>query len=508
MAAPGLLSDELRAVAAAYPTRVALRVVDGDALTFAEWDRASNAAARALVASGVGPGDRVVLLLTNEAAVDYQVAYFGVLKAGAVAVPVNPRYARREIEHILANSGAGVVVSAGEQLPRATSLVSQSVAVVSADELGAGDRAPIQVDRRPDDLADILYTSGTTGLPKGVAATHRSALTQLASPVDREAVLLHAIPLTTFVGTHGAMVMGLRMGLSGLVLPSFSASRFAELVEQARPRWMLIVPAHALLLLESGALRGRDTSAVRVILYGSAPMPPQAVEELAGAFPRAALIGGYGLTEAGSSVVSMPPGEAVRRLGSVGRPIDPAGLRVVDDGGDARPAGEVGEVVIAVAPGQRFYFNDPEATASTWRDGWVHSGDLGYLDADGFLYLVDRKKDMIVRGGYNVYSIEVEGALYEHPDILEAAVVGIPHDVLGQDVAAVVRLRPGAELSLDAVRLFLADRLADYKLPRRLEAWTDPLPRSGMGKVDKRALLAAITQPVAEAGGTTGTGRS
>jgi acyl-CoA synthetase (AMP-forming)/AMP-acid ligase II len=227
-------------------------------------------------------------------------------------------------------------------------------------------------------------------------------------------------------------------------------------------------------------------------MFGSAPTPPHALPALAEAFPRAALVNGYGLTEGGGSTCTMPPGELLRRPGSVGKPVAGASVRVVDESGDERSQGEVGEVTIRLAAGERSYWNDPEASARTWRDGWVHTGDLGYFDEDGYLYLVDRKKDMINRGGYNVYSIEVESALYEHPDVVEAAVVGVPHDVLGQDVCAVVRVRGGAPLELDTVRAFLADRLADYKLPRRLVVRDAPLPRSGMHKVDKKALLAEV----------------
>lgn len=500
--ARGLLSGELVSMAARFPDRVALEALSSEgssaAMTFGQWDAWSNSGARALVAAGVGPGDRVALVVGNEAAITYQVAYFAALKAGAVAVPVNPRYARRELAHVFADSGARAVVASGSHAGTARALVAGTGAVVLDDSEWAaaigGDPGPFQVPRRPEDLADILYTSGTTGLPKGVAATHESGLSSLAKLLERGGRMLHCIPLATFVGTHGAMVLCLRMGLTGLVPATFEASRFAGLIEERRPDWLLMVPAHVLLLLESGALVGRDTTSVRVVLYGSAPMPPHAVGALADALPRAALISGYGLTEGGTSVVSMPPGEAVKRPGSPGRPLDPSALRILaDDGGPVAP-GEVGEVRIRVPQGQRSYFNDPEATAATWQDGWVRTGDLGYLDEDGFLYLVDRKKDMIVRGGYNVYSIEVEGALYEHEDVLEVAVVGVPHAILGQDIAAVVRLRPGSTFDLDQARAFLAERLADYKRPRHLVVRDAPLPRSSMGKVDKWALLAEITQ--------------
>jgi acyl-CoA synthetase (AMP-forming)/AMP-acid ligase II len=198
---------------------------------------------------------------------------------------------------------------------------------------------------------------------------------------------------------------------------------------------------------------------------------------------------GYGLTEGGTSVVTMPPGEALRRPGSVGRPVEDDVVRVLDERGEVVAAGTIGEVAIKVEAGQRFYHNDPEATAATWRGDWVQSGDLGYFDDDGYLYLVDRKKDVIVRGGYNVSSIEVESALHEHPDVVEAAVLGVAHPVLGQDVAAVVRLRPGQSFfDVETAAAFLADRVADYKRPRRIVVSDGPLPRTAMGKLDKAAL--------------------
>ena len=488
-----LIPDQLRAQAARFPDRLAVRVDGGGELTFADWDRRSNAVARGLVDGGVQPGDRVALLLPNDAALRYHVGYIAVQKAGAVAVPVNTRYAPREVDHVVANAGAAVVITTDEQRARVEGKVSRVIGDTEWDALAGHDDGEFQVPIDAGDLADILYTSGTTGLPKGVAATHDSAVHQPA-PIDAGGLVLHAVPLPTFIGTHGAQGMCLRFGVTTLLQPSFDAARFAELIASERPGWLLTVPAHCLLLLSSGALEGLDTSSVSVLIYGSAPMPPAAEAKLAAAFPNAALLNGYGLTEGGGSVVTMPAGETLKHPGSVGKPMPGVTVRIVDDAGVEVAGGEIGEVTIAVPKGRRSYYNDPEATARTWRDGWVHTGDLGYVDDDGFLYLVDRKKDMIVRGGYNVYSVEVESALHEHPDVAEAAVVGVPHDVLGQDVCAVIRLRPGATpLTLDDVTAFVADRLADYKRPRRLVVRDTDLPRSGMGKVDKKALLAELT---------------
>jgi len=522
------LPDHLRTVAHLFPDRVALRVADGPSsgppasgrpsfneMTYAEWDSRSDAVARGLYDAGVRRGDRVALFVGNDCAALYQIGYFAVLKAGAVAVPINPRVARRELEHMMADSGAAAAVAGPGELDRVRALARSSdspllivgpgasepgelnwdrlvdAAAVDAADDDAANAADggFQVEVGPDDIADILYTSGTTGLPKGVAATHRSALvSHPLMPIEKPIALLHSIPLATFLGTHGTQTLCLRLAVTNLLLPTFDARRFAELIDTERPAWIVMVPAHALLLMESGMLEQIDTSCVRMLIYGSAPMPHHAVQYLAAVFPRATLMNGYGLTEGGTSVVTMPPGEALRRPGSVGRPVGTDVVRVLDDTGDVVAAGTTGEVAIKVEAGQRFYHNDPEATAATWRGDWVRTGDLGYFDDDGFLYLVDRKKDVIVRGGYNVSSIEVESALHEHPDVIEAAVVGVPHPVLGQDVAAVVRLRRQGSLDVASAGGFLADRVADYKRPRRIVVCDGPLPRTAMGKLDKAAL--------------------
>jgi acyl-CoA synthetase (AMP-forming)/AMP-acid ligase II len=492
-----LLPDELQAVAERFPDRVAVDVIDGDAMTFAAWDARSNTLARTLVDRGVGPGDRVMILLPPELADRFAIAYVAAHKAGAVVVPVNPRYAPRELDHIAASADPALVVTGGDQEQRTQALPTTHVVGDGAwAEATGGDGEPFRIPRAPSDLAEILYTSGTTGLPKGVTSTHESVLANEAAPLESLLTLLHSAPLPTTFGSLGALIMPLRLAMTSIALPRFDTERFASLIDERRPTWLLMVPAQILLLLESGALSERETGSVRMVMFGSAPTPPHALPSLAEAFPRAALVNGYGLTEGGGSTCTMPPGELLRRPGSVGKPVAGASVRVVDDGGDERPRGEIGEVTIRLAAGERSYWNDPEASARTWRDGWVHTGDLGYFDEDGYLYLVDRKKDMINRGGYNVYSIEVESALYEHPDVVEAAVVGVPHDMLGQDVCAVVRVRAGAApLELDDVRAFLADRIADYKRPRRLVVRETPLPRSGMHKVDKKALLVELVGP-------------
>jgi len=498
-----LVPDELRCVAERFPDRVALVVDGGGAMTFAEWERRSNAAARGFVELGVAPGERVALLLANHDALLYHIAYFATQKAGGVAAPINPRLARREVAHILENARPRVLVAAGDQLARARALTAglDDPPVVVGPEVDApcswatmeaNEDDTFQVPVASSDLADIVYTSGTTGLPKGVASTHDNVLHIPVMPSERDDGFLHAAPLATALGTYGAMIASLRLGLTNICLPSFDTARFAQLIGAHRPGWLMVVPAQVLLLREAGVLDGLDTSSVWMVLFSTAPMPPEATRWLATTFPQAMLINGYGLTEAGDAACLLPPGEALKRPGSVGKPIEEAGVRVVDNDGNGLPANDVGELLMRIGGGRRFYFGEPDSSAQTWQDGWVHTGDLGYLDADGFVYVVDRKKDMIIRGGYNIYSIEVENVLYEHPAIVEAAVVGVSHPVLGQDVLAVVRLAAGASLDLGALQVFLAERLADYKHPHHLVIAQDPLPRTSLDKVDKLALRAEL----------------
>jgi acyl-CoA synthetase (AMP-forming)/AMP-acid ligase II len=471
------IPEELAERADRFGERVAIDVDGVGQLTYRQWEQRANAAARGMAANGVVKGDRVGLLMPTADAIEFAIGYVAAHRAGAAAVPINPRYARREIDHIVADCSPRLVLEAG----------------AVRDLEAAGDPSPLAVDVGDDDIADIFYTSGTSGVPKGVVSTHANAAHHSLKPMEAGGVFQHSMPLATFTGVHGALLTPMRLGVTSIVQPGFDTTRFAELIEEQRSNYVLMVPTQILLLLEAGTLAEHDTSSVLAVMFGGAPTPPAAVEALGDAFPNAVLINGYGLTEGGASVCALPPGEARRRPGSVGKPMPGAEVRVVDDEGCDVPGGDVGEIVLKVPTGERRYWGDEEATSKVWRNGWVYTGDLGRIDEDGYLYVVDRKKDMILRGGYNIYCVEVEDGLHEHPDVVEAAAVGVPHRVLGQDVCAVVRLRPGATpLTVESVRAFLGDRLADYKLPRRVEMRTEPLPRTGMGKIDKKALLVEL----------------
>jgi acyl-CoA synthetase (AMP-forming)/AMP-acid ligase II len=488
------ISDDLRARAGDFPDRVALQVIDGPSLTFAAWNGRADELASGLRQQGVERGDRVALLFANADAADFWVGYVGAHRAGAAAVPINARYAAREVAHVLRDSAARVVLSAGEHVTRVAKLSGVDVPLVSPVAALAGPpQDPIELG--DDDLAEIFYTSGTTGLPKGVVSTHGHSSHHSVRPIRSGGTMLSSIPLATFTGVQGALLTPMRLAATSVILPLFDAARYAALAESLRAQWLLMVPAQILLLLDAGVLDRHDLSAVQAVMFGGSPTPPAAVAALASALPRAALLNGYGLTEGGGSICVLPPGEAAKRPGSVGKPMPGVVVRLLDEHGGEAAEGEVGEIALRVPTGERRYWHDAPAEDRTFTDGWVRTGDLGRFDDEGFLYVVGRTKDVIIRGGYNITPVEVENALYEHPGVVEVAVVGIDHAVLGQDVCAFVRWRASA-VPLDASgwQAFLADRVADYKRPRRVVNWPGALPRTPAGKVDKAALLAALDQ--------------
>ena len=466
------------------PDAVAMVVDGGDTLDYRTWDQRSDAVARGLVARGVERGDRVLLLFDNARWSDYCVAYLGVQKAGATAVPVGTRFAGPELAKVVAHCGATGVVCPADFAPERL----DGPWVASTDDLAEGsDEGTYRVAVEPDDLAEILYSSGTTGAPKGVAVSHASIAFHDPPPDDDRpgrATLVHAFP----VGTNAAQEM-LRLPLrrgdrTVVVMPVFEPERFCALVAEHQVRRLQLVPAMAQVLVASGAADRHDLSSVERVVLSSAPAPAALMEPLAAAFPNAAVWNTYALTEGGTARTLVV--DAVARPESVGVGVGGTEVRVVDDEGGDRPPGEVGEVWLR-RPGapRRGYYRDPEATAATWVGDWLRTGDLGYLDDEGYLYLVDRKKDVIVTGGLNVASLEVENVLHEHPAVVDAAVFGVPHEVLGQDVAAAVVLQD--DVAPRELSGFVRERLGEYKTPHHVFV-VDDLPRTVTGKVLKRDL--------------------
>jgi acyl-CoA synthetase (AMP-forming)/AMP-acid ligase II len=504
-----LMDEHLGRMAEQFPDESAFSVVDVGSMTFAEWDGAASAMARRLLEAGLEPGGRVGIHLHPELALRWLVSYSAAHRAGGVAVPMNPRLAPAEVGHVLAHSGARAVVADGDLVGSDLEAGSAQLAVLidaGADEpagsangvsvLGwkqatAGDRTPFQAPRDQSELADILYTSGTTGRPKGVAVRHcNGSMIGAVEPNWSGGGWVHASPLFTFAGIS-LVYTPMKLGLRVIYQPRFDADRWLRLVEEERPVAVFLVPAMAHLLIDHPRFADADLSSVTMCSVGSAPLAPYVVERLQTKMPDALVSNNYGMTEAGSAYAIMPQGEAVKRPGSVGQIAPPAIVQIVDEHDQPLPADTVGEVRLKVPGRPREYYEDADATAATWRDGWLVTGDLGKLDADGYLYIVGRSKDVIIRGGNNVHATDVEHALVQHDAVKEVAVVGAPHPVLGEDVVAFVVLHPGADADGDELRAFGLTQLADYKVPRQF-VFVDTLPRNPTGKVLKTDLKSRL----------------
>ena len=500
MSVPPTIVEALRAHAAAAPERGALVAWDGGerrAWTYAELDAVTDRIAAGLAAAGLRPGARLALALANTHAGAFYRLLLGAYKAGVVPVPVNARLAPPETAHIVRDSGALRLVA-----PEA------ALAALAAQDLGRCATWPAEIAEElaaatgavPDppsheDPADLLYTSGTTGLPKGAAFRHRSlaySARALAAAMRLDAgdVLQTPAPVYTSTGTHTFPLPVIGAGATYVAEPAFDAERTAATLEAEGSTVFFGVPAMLVLLLERLAPE-RAFPSLRALMYGGSPMPEPTIARLLARFPRVGLWNLYGLTESGPSGCVLPPELAAGRWASVGRPVAGTDLRIVDAGGREQPPGEPGEIVMRGPTLMDGYHGLPEATRDALVDGWLHTGDVGRTDAGGFVYLVDRMKDLIVRGGFNVYPAEIEAVLHAHPDVLEAAVVAVPHRVLGEDACAVVVLRPGATAGQAELEAHCAERLADFKRPRRY-VFLDALPRNTMGKVLKRELRAQL----------------
>ena len=468
-------------------------------LTFADWADGARRMAAGLLALGVAPGDRVALAVPVTDPFRWVEAYAGVHLAGAVAVPLNTRLARPELARLLDHAGASVTLTGGDVAAAAVDAAPAGTVVCSADPVAGAEPWPAaeapaaglsDADLPPvddDDVADIIYTSGTTGSPKGVVVRHSNASpVPNGDPSFHGAGWLHASPLFTFAGVT-AVYTPMKLGMTSLYLPRFDPAAWVRAVEAWRPAMVFLVPAMAELLLAEPSFATADLSSVGLAAVGSAPLAPATWRRLAQAMPAASVSNAYGMTEAGTAYTILEREQADRRVGSVGRPLPPAAMHVGGDDGARLPAGEVGELVIALPGRPREYWRDPEATAATWTADGLHTGDLARIDDDGYVYIVGRAKDVIIRGGTNVHAADVEATLLAHPAVAEVAVAGVAHPVLGEDVAAWVVPAPGEAVVPAALAAWAAERMADFKVPRRIRV-VDALPRNATGKVVKAEL--------------------
>jgi len=465
---------------------------DHDALWFeGRWYRSGELHERArriaagLTELGVAPDDRVVVFAANRPEVP--VLYNAIWRAGAVVTPAIFLLPPAELRHILLDSEARLVVASPEFVDVAGA--AADVPVVSTDEPPEAEPAPI-VERDDDDLSALMYTGGTTGRAKGVMLSHANLWETGKAAQDAGYVpgidrALVPLPLSHSYGLL-VTVVGLHSPEPNVtvLMRWFDPERFLELVQKYALQISAVVPSMLQLLLAQ-PLEDYDLSSLRYLACGAAPLPREVVAELRRRLPEVEIREGYGLTETSALVSTNPPGRI--RLGSVGLPVPGVELRVLADDDRELPAGEVGEICCRSPLVMQGYWRAPELTAEAMRGGWFHTGDLGYLDEDGYLYVVDRKKDLIIRGGFNVFPRDVEDALLEHPAVALAAVVGRPDERHGEEVVAFVALRNGSETTADELVAFAKERIGGYKYPREVRIVPD-VPLTPVGKVDRKAL--------------------
>ncbi|MCZ2860531.1 class I adenylate-forming enzyme family protein [Blastococcus sp. VKM Ac-2987] len=466
---PQNLVQLLRTAVDARPDAEALVELGGDRLTYRQlWDRATRVAGGLRVA-GVAPGDRVANRLPNGN--DWVLAFWGTLLAGAVVVPVNTRFAEPELRYVVEDSGAAHVLEPGTPLP---------------------DGEPLAVtDQAHTDLAGIFYTSGTTGFPKGAMTTHENFLSNvetclrcLGLPRDEPLSTLISVPLFHVTGCNSQLLVVTAVAGTAVVMPAFEVGAFLRAIEDERISVLTTVPAIYWLALQQPGFADVDTSSVRALSYGGAPIAPDLVHRLQAAFPTARVGNGFGLTETSSVSTFLPDEYAAEHADSVGFAAPVVNLEVADPD----PATGVGELLIRGPNVVAGYWRKPEQTAETFVDGWLHTGDLARIDDEGLVSVVDRKKDMINRGGENVYCVEVENALAAHPAVGEVAVVGVPDPMMGEKVGAVVVPLPGRTLDPADLLAFAREQLADFKVPQFVSVRAEPLPRNPGGKVLKPSL--------------------
>ncbi|MEU6371585.1 acyl-CoA synthetase [Streptomyces sp. NPDC046909] len=511
------LGDLLSRSTARVPDRTAV-VYRDLRQTYAELDETVNRTANALAARGVGRGDRVALLSHNNHA--YVVLYFALARLGAVSVPVNFMLTAGEVGYVLGHSGATGLVVEDALLPVAEQALEDADLAAAVTVRGvipdSGAAAPAgwesvedwmahddptapDVFVADDDLAQLIYTSGTESRPKGAMLSARSLMSQYVTcAVDGEMsgddIEIHALPLFHCAQLHCFLTPGIYLGATNIVLPGADAEAILRTVEKERATKLFCPPTVWIALLRHPDFDKRDLSSLRKGYYGASIMPVEVLKEIGERLPGVRLFNFYGQTEMSPVATILKPEDQVRKAGSAGRPGLNVETLVVDDDNRPVPPGEIGEIVHRSPHAMLGYWNDPERTDDAFADGWFHSGDLGVLDSEGYLTVVDRKKDMIKSGGENVASREVEEVLYQHQAVAETAVFGLPHPEWIEAVTAVVVLREGASATAEELIAHCRASLAGFKSPKHIE-FAAQLPKNASGKILKRELRADARAP-------------
>ena len=536
--APASLRDLFEAGSTGFADKT-LMVFQDERVSFAAHRNAVRKLAEVLKTQfGLRQGDRVAISMRNYP--QWSVGFWACLISGYIATPLNSWWTGEELEYGLSDSGAKVAIVDDEIFSRIAphwqNLPNLEQVIVARGEgnyvddrvhsmeafIGAAPQweslelvdAP-EIDLKPEDEATIMYSSGTTGKPKGILATHRAIIANMfnsmanqvrallrrgetppePNPEDPQKATLVSIPLFHATGSFAILSPCFITGNKIVTMYKWDATEALGIIEREKITAFGGVPAIAWQVLEHPDRDKYDLSSIEAVSYGGAPSAPELVATIKRRFKDAVAGNGWGMTETCATATLNLAEDYVNRPDSAGAPAPAVELKVVDTDGKTLPPNEIGELWCKSPSNAKCYWNRPESTAETFKDGWVVTGDLARIDEDGFLYLVDRAKDMLIRGGENIYCIEVESALYDHPDITDAAVVGIPHKVLGEEVGAVVQVKDGSTLTLEPLQAFLKEHLAGFKIPVRVEFQSEPLPRNANGKILKAELRERFSQP-------------
>ena len=495
------ISNLLIKSAIRHPAHPAIRFL-GRTISYEELNRQVDCLSNGFVHAGLRLGDVCILMIPNS--IEWIIIYYALAKVGAVVLPVNFLYRKGELDHIFKDSGARAFIGHKDYLEhpgqvmdampnidlRIAQGISQGQGFIPLDELFKEDKPFPPFQTRDDDTWTIIYTSGTTGLPKGAMLTHHNmannAMTvanmRSTDPMD---VVFGVLPFFHIYGQTSILNASIYLGLTIKLWPHFEAEELFSAIEEEKSSILIAVPTVFNRLVKLADSRPLRRSGLRFCVSGGASLPVEVLRQFEDRF-QTIIYEGYGLTECSPVCVENPFGRPTRP-GSIGLPIPGFEVRIVNDQDEDVSSGAVGELIVRGPGVMKGYHNQPEATAETIRGGWLHTGDLAKMDEDGYVYIVDRKKDMIIRGGYNVYPREIEEILYTHPDVVEAAVVGIPDSELGEEVAAVVALRQEARTTMEELRQFVKEQVAPYKYPRKIHL-VQELPKGPTGKILKRAI--------------------
>jgi long-chain acyl-CoA synthetase len=525
-------------LAAAFGPREYL-VFEDERATIAAFQAATHTLARQFIADGIKPGDRMAVIMRNLP--EWPVAFWAGVLAGAIVTPLNAWWTGPELEYGLQDSGSSIVVVDSERYERirehlpqcpdvrkiyvsrlreevADPMVARLEAVTGSTHAWKDLRVSgehVYPRREPDDDVAIFYTSGTTGKPKGAVISHRNIISNMFNSASAQAraflrrgeappapdpslppkASLISVPFFHATGCFAVMIPFMMAGNKLVMQRRWDVDQALPLIEKERITHVGGVPTIAWQILEHPKVDDYDLSSLESVAYGGAPAAPELVKRIKQRFPASVPAQGWGMTETSATAISNVGEDYERKPSSTGVAAATGEAKIVGDGGRELPCGEVGELWYKGPIVVRGYWNKPEATAETFADGWIKTGDLAKMDEEGFIYIVDRAKDMLIRGGENIYCVEVENALYDHPAVMDAAVIGKPHPTLGEEPLAIVHLKPGMSASSDALRHHVAQKLAAFKVPVDVIFWPQTLPRNANGKIVKKDLRAQIEQP-------------